>query len=229
MLFCYGQLVAQWSVEGISGIRYDWNRFRNVEGNIRTANKEAFSGGFEVNRQLNKKAFQGFGFYVNSVGNTYELGGSPSFFARSLTGIRFYNSLSAHHTKQIFEIGQEKVEFGVGGQLFITRNLSEKTGSLDLNKQMPAPPFVMEEHNSGKLGISPTAFIRLNIRHVPPNFPGITAFFRTQLNVGTRALYSTRVDYNSIAHRGGGIIKNRATGLMIVYGMRLEIERKNKK
>jgi len=83
--------------------------------------------------------------------------------------------------------------------------------------------LVSNECHSGKAGVSPVGFVRANIRYRQKPTSNFTSFMRVQLNVGTRALYETNVSYRtSDNEEGSGVVKNRATGFLMAFGLRYE-------
>lgn len=225
LLLCFGQIHAQlWSIEPMLGTRFDWNRVQVVQGDIQTEPHRSLSFGVEVNRHPHPRLHQGIGFSRQSFSNSYVVEGTYSNLFRLGSAFYFANALTFHHTYQFVKIQRYEFEAGVGGQLFFTKQMSGQGGGLGVGQFNPLSPFDVIEQYSGKRGISPVVFGRLNMRYrIRPYF---STFIRTQLNVGTRALYTTNVAYEGQNTEGSALIKNRGTGVLFAFGMRYDFERK---
>lgn len=208
----------KWSVEPMLGTRFDWNNLREVQGDIQHEPHGLFSFGVEVNRHPHPKLHQGIGFSRHGFGNSYIVEGELTNPLRLGGMNQFYSAVSFHHTYQFLKIERYEFEGGIGGQLFFTKGLSEQPGGLANNRSVG-----IEERHSGKAGVSPVGFVRANIRYRQKPTSNFTSFMRVELNVGTRALYETNVSYRtSDNEEGSGVVKNRATGFLMAFGLRYE-------
>lgn len=211
-----------WSVEPMFGIRADWNKAKVINGNVKTESQPLFNYGVEVSRQIGLKTHQGLGYSRHSFGTAYII---EEVYSDPLTlGLwgNFYDAVSFHHTYQFLKVERLEAEASMGGQLYFTRFVREQVGNNNANS---SAVIMIEENRVGKIGVSPVAFFRLNLRFRTKPISKFTTFFRGQLNLGTRALYITSISYEGINSRGNAVIKNRGTGFMGAYGCRFEFNR----